>query len=347
MSFYVYILRCVDHSYYVGHTDNLEIRIAQHEAGEIPGYTQTRRPVRLVFSDEFATRIEALEAERQIKGWSRAKKEALIMGNRDRVRLLAKTKKAKASAEDEALRLRLAPGSGRTVGGSDTITVLSEPVEEPRPAPRSQNDHPGARAEGSRPGPPPARSHSPTRSKLVEAHRSPPPATIPRTPNPTDRKHVTIYTDGACIGNPGRGGYGVVMMYGKHRLEVSAGYRKTTNNRMEMLAAIIGLEGLKEPCSVTLFSDSRYLVDAISKGWAKRWRANGWMRNKDDRALNPDLWERLLKLCEKHAVDFQWVRGHNGNRENERCDALATLAAARNATKVDTVYEQSVGVKLL
>lgn len=158
------------------------------------------------------------------------------------------------------------------------------------------------------------------------------------------RKHVTIYTDGACIGNPGRGGYGVVMMYGKHRLEVSAGYRKTTNNRMEMLAAIIGLEGLKEPCRVTLYSDSRYVVDAMSKGWARKWQANGWMRTKSERALNPDLWERMLKVCDGHDVEFKWVRGHNGNRENERCDALATMAAARSATKIDRAYEESVGV---
>ncbi|MZP42195.1 ribonuclease HI [Heliobacterium gestii] len=143
------------------------------------------------------------------------------------------------------------------------------------------------------------------------------------------RKEVTIYTDGACLGNPGPGGYGVVLMYGEHRRELSEGFRDTTNNRMEMLAAIKALEVLKEPCQVTLYSDSRYLVDAVTKNWARRWKANGWMRNKKDPALNVDLWERLLHLLERHQVEFRWVKGHAGNPENERCDKLATEAAAR------------------
>jgi len=156
---------------------------------------------------------------------------------------------------------------------------------------------------------------------------------------PKKRKHVTIYTDGACLGNPGPGGYGIVMMFMKHRREIARGYRKTTNNRMEVLAAIVGLEVLEEPCRVTLVSDSQYLVNAISKGWAKKWQANGWKRNKKERALNPDLWERLLAVCEGHDVEFKWVRGHAGNKENECCDRLATHAAETSATEIDSEYE--------
>jgi len=140
-------------------------------------------------------------------------------------------------------------------------------------------------------------------------------------------KEVTIYTDGACLGNPGPGGYGVVLLYRGHRKEFSAGFRDTTNNRMEILAAIIGLESLKEKCKVSLYTDSQYVVNSIEKGWAKKWRANGWMRNKKEPALNADLWARLLKLCEVHDVKFVWVRGHSGNPENERCDQLAVDAA--------------------
>ncbi|MTV48119.1 ribonuclease HI [Heliobacillus mobilis] len=143
------------------------------------------------------------------------------------------------------------------------------------------------------------------------------------------KKEVVLYTDGACSGNPGPGGYGVVLIYGEHRKEMSGGYQDTTNNRMEMLAAIRGLEALKEPCRVTLYSDSRYLVDAVKQGWARRWKANNWMRNKKDPALNVDLWKKLLDLLDKHDVDFQWVKGHAGHPENERCDVLATSAAAK------------------
>jgi len=139
-------------------------------------------------------------------------------------------------------------------------------------------------------------------------------------------KTVTIYTDGACSGNPGPGGYGAVLIHKAHRKELSGGDPATTNNRMEMLAAIVALEALKEPCEVALYSDSKYLVDAIQKGWAIRWRQNNWMRNKKDPALNTDLWERLLQLLEKHTVNFNWVKGHAGNPENERCDELARAA---------------------
>lgn len=141
-------------------------------------------------------------------------------------------------------------------------------------------------------------------------------------------KKVTIYTDGACSGNPGPGGYGVVMLYGEHRRELSGGEAETTNNRMEMMGVIKGLESLKQPCEVDVYSDSRYVVDAIQKGWALRWRENNWKRNKKEAALNPDLWETLLSLLEKHSVTFHWVKGHAGNPENERCDELAREAIA-------------------
>ena len=153
-------------------------------------------------------------------------------------------------------------------------------------------------------------------------------------------KKVTIYTDGACKNNPGPGGYGVVLQYGEHRRELSAGYRLTTNNRMEILAAIAGLEALKEPCEIRLISDSQYLINAIEKGWARRWRANGWMRNKMEKAVNPDLWERLLALCETHKVRFEWVRGHAGHPENELCDKLATSAAESPNLAIDEAYKR-------
>ncbi len=140
-------------------------------------------------------------------------------------------------------------------------------------------------------------------------------------------KQVEIFTDGACSGNPGPGGYGVVMKYKQHRREVSGGAADTTNNRMELLAAVTGLELLNERCRVTLYSDSKYVVDAVEKGWAVKWRANGWMRNKREPALNPDLWTRLLDLLDKHEVTFVWVKGHAGHPENERCDQLAVQAA--------------------
>jgi ribonuclease HI len=140
---------------------------------------------------------------------------------------------------------------------------------------------------------------------------------------------VTIYADGGANPNPGRGGYGVVLLYQGHRKELSGGYQWTTNNRMEILAAIRGLEALKQPCHVTLHSDSRYLVNAMTQGWVQRWRRNGWMRNADEEAKNPDLWEQLYQLSQVHKVTFTWVRAHGTNRENNRCDALATAARLR------------------
>jgi len=151
---------------------------------------------------------------------------------------------------------------------------------------------------------------------------------------------VTIYTDGACIVNPGPGGYAAVLLSGAGRKELSGGRRLTTNNRMELLAAIVALEALKWPCRVTVHSDSRYLVDAIMKGWAYRWRANGWKRNRDAYAVNTDLWERLLAACAKHGVEFLWVRGHAGHVENERCDALSAAAALADELPADRGYEE-------
>ncbi len=130
-----------------------------------------------------------------------------------------------------------------------------------------------------------------------------------------------------------------MLLYGNHRKELSGGYRKTTNNRMEILAAIVGLEALKERCRVSVYSDSQYLVKAINQGWARKWQANGWMRNRKEKALNPDLWERLLGLCEYHDVQFTWVRGHSNNRENERCDQLSMEAAQRPNLPEDKGYE--------
>jgi ribonuclease HI len=140
-------------------------------------------------------------------------------------------------------------------------------------------------------------------------------------------KHVDIYTDGACSGNPGRGGWGAILVYGNREKELSGGERETTNNRMELTAVISALQALREPCEVTLTSDSKYVIDAITKGWAVSWRAKGWKKADKSPALNVDLWEVLLDLLEKHKVTFVWVHGHTGHPYNERCDVLATTFA--------------------
>ncbi len=152
-------------------------------------------------------------------------------------------------------------------------------------------------------------------------------------------KEIIIYTDGACSGNPGPGGYGCVLRYNKNRRELSGGFRKTTNNRMEIIAAVKGLETLKYPCRVELYSDSKYLVNAIEKGWAKRWKANNWMRTKSEEAKNPDLWKKMLNLCEIHQIKFIWVKGHASNEENNRCDELAVEATCGSGLPIDTGYE--------
>lgn len=142
-------------------------------------------------------------------------------------------------------------------------------------------------------------------------------------------KLVKIYTDGACSGNPGPGGWGAVLEYNGRRKELSGGEPNTTNNRMELTAAIKALEVLKEQCRVVITSDSKYLVDAVEKGWAVSWRKKGWMRGRNQPAQNPDLWERLLGLLELHEVSFVWIKGHNGHIENERCDELAVSEASK------------------
>ncbi len=154
-------------------------------------------------------------------------------------------------------------------------------------------------------------------------------------------KKVSIHTDGGCKPNPGPGGYGVVLRYMKHRKELSGGFRRTTNNRMEIYAAIAGLASLKEHCSVEVYTDSQYLANAIAKGWALRWQRNGWMRTKQEKALNSDLWEELLKLTSFHDVEFKWVRGHAGDTDNERCDLLAGRARKRPDLAPDLGYEST------
>lgn len=153
---------------------------------------------------------------------------------------------------------------------------------------------------------------------------------------------IEIYTDGACSGNPGPGGYGTVLISGKHRKELSGGFRKTTNNRMEMLACIEGLRALNHPSTITLTSDSKYVVNAIEKGWAKRWRSKGWQLSPSKAAKNPDLWKELLDLCEKHTVKFHWIKGHSGHIENERCDELAVAASQQNDLPADTAFENTL-----
>ena len=140
-------------------------------------------------------------------------------------------------------------------------------------------------------------------------------------------KHVDIYTDGACRGNPGIGGWGAVLVYRGREKELSGGERETTNNRMELTAVIEALAALKEPCEVTLTSDSKYVIDALERGWAKSWREHGWKKADKSAALNPELWERLLTLTEKHKITYVWVKGHTGHSYNERCDKLATAFA--------------------
>ena len=136
-------------------------------------------------------------------------------------------------------------------------------------------------------------------------------------------KTVTLYTDGACSGNPGPGGWGAILEYGGAEKELSGGEDSTTNNRMELTAVIRGLEALKEPCTVELYSDSKYVIDALQKGWAKGWRARGWIKSDKKPALNPDLWQRLLELTEIHQVHCHWVKGHADNPKNNRCDQMA------------------------
>ena len=136
-------------------------------------------------------------------------------------------------------------------------------------------------------------------------------------------KTVTLYTDGACSGNPGPGGWGCILEWNGHERELSGGEQSTTNNRMELTAVIMGLSALKEPCAVELYSDSKYVIDALEKGWAWGWKKRGWIKSDKKPALNPDLWEQLLTLVSQHQVTYHWVKGHADNPQNTRCDALA------------------------
>lgn len=142
-------------------------------------------------------------------------------------------------------------------------------------------------------------------------------------------KTVTIYTDGACKGNPGPGGWAAVLKLGDVEKEISGGEPNTTNNRMELTAVISALQALKYPCVVELYSDSKYVIDALSKGWARSWKRKGWMRNAKEKALNPDLWETLLDLVDIHEVHYHWVKGHATNKYNNRCDELAVAESRK------------------
>ncbi len=158
------------------------------------------------------------------------------------------------------------------------------------------------------------------------------------------KPEVVIYTDGACEGNPGRGGYGAVILCGKKRKELSGGFRNTTNNRMELLAVIEALAALEQPSKVKLYSDSTYVVRAMNEGWVQNWRRKGWRNAQNKPTPNVDLWERLLALCEIHEVEFLWVKGHSGVAENERCDELAVTAAQTPNLPIDTGYAVRTGV---
>ncbi len=155
-------------------------------------------------------------------------------------------------------------------------------------------------------------------------------------------KKVDIYTDGACTGNPGRGGFGAVLMYKGTQREISRGFRKTTNNRMELMAAIEALKLLKEECEVDLYSDSKYLTDTINKGWLFSWIKNGWKKSDKKCVLNIDLWSEIAELIKKHKVKFIWVKGHDGNKYNEVCDRLAVQAYTEEPEGVDENYEKTL-----
>lgn len=153
---------------------------------------------------------------------------------------------------------------------------------------------------------------------------------------------VVIFTDGSTNAKSGAGGYGAILKHKENVKELSGGFRKTTNNRMEIMACIEGLRALKKKSDVVIFSDSQYVVNSMSKGWAKQWQARSWMRNDKERAENSDLWAQLLELCSQHNVEFQWLKGHNGTKENERCDQLALEAAQKRNLPADIGFENPI-----
>ncbi|MBR7091580.1 MAG: ribonuclease HI [Clostridia bacterium] len=146
-------------------------------------------------------------------------------------------------------------------------------------------------------------------------------------------KHVDIFTDGACSGNPGPGGWAAILRYKGHEKTLSGGEAQTTNNRMELTAVLQALSALREPCEVTLVSDSKYVIDGLSRGWAAAWKRNGWRKADKEPALNPDLWDALLQQAARHSVTYQWIHGHQGHAENERCDRLAVEESRRFTDK--------------
>ncbi|MFW5635398.1 MAG: ribonuclease HI [Thermodesulfobacteriota bacterium] len=196
-------------------------------------------------------------------------------------------------------------------------------------------------AEAFMDAPPPA-----GRYKNRNSSRSGTASSARKTPKPgidSDSDAIIIYTDGGALNNPGPGGYGAVILENGRRRELSGGFRLTTNNRMELTACIEGLKALEKPSRVKLFSDSKYVVDGLTKGWAQRWRKNDWMRTRKDRAENADLWAELLDLYETHDVEMHWVKGHAGVPENERCDQLVRMESAKPDLPPDRIYEQNIG----
>ena len=197
----------------------------------------------------------------------------------------------------------------------------------------------GLEPAGAPPAAPPKPNSAPAPSR--------PALPMAKTAAKSGLKQVAIYTDGACTGNPGPGGYGAVLLHNGNRKELAGGFRLTTNNRMEILACIVALQTLSDRCAVTLHSDSKYVVNTMTKGWARRWKLAGWKRREGygetavwKEALNADLWEQMLALCDQHKVTFVWVRGHAGNVENERCDQLARQAILDGDLQIDALYEE-------
>lgn len=159
----------------------------------------------------------------------------------------------------------------------------------------------------------------------------------------SENPEIEIYTDGACSGNPGPGGYAAILKYRQHIREISGGYRMTTNNRMELMGIIKGLEELKRPCNVQVFSDSKYIVDAFRQGWIQNWLRSGWRKSDKTPVKNQDLWQRLLTLAEPHKITWNWVKGHSDNKMNARCDELAVEASRGKNLAVDTAFEKEMG----
>ncbi len=184
-------------------------------------------------------------------------------------------------------------------------------------------------------------THGEAQGAVQQAEHALPPVGHPWQCNLCEMKQVTIYTDGSSRGNPGPGGYGTLLLSGKHRRELSGGFRCTTNNRMEILAAIIGLEALNQPCEVTVISDSKYLVNAMTKGWAKQWKQWRWAKKGNKPLKNADLWKRLDDATQPHKITWKWVKGHAGNAHNECCDVLATKAADTLDNPIDQGYQDT------